>query len=121
MPDTRIDGALALPDLPAIRAAHARIASHVQRTPVLTCRALDAAVGASLFFKCENFQRIGAFKARGAVNAVFSLSDADAARGVVTHSGVEAKSVIPTSGTETTWSHAFWPRTIATYQPVSSM
>jgi len=86
MPDTRLDGALALPDLPAIRAAHARIASHVQRTPVLTCRALDAAVGASLFFKCENFQRIGAFKARGAVNAVFSLADADAAKGVVTHS-----------------------------------
>jgi threonine dehydratase len=86
MPDTRSDGALALPDLNTIRAAHLRIATHVQRTPVLTCRALDAAVGASLYFKCENFQRIGAFKARGAVNAVFSLSDAEAANGVVTHS-----------------------------------
>src|SRR5687767_9402650 len=86
MAELRSDGALALPDLAAIRAAHARIATHVQRTPVMTCRALDAAAGATLFFKCENFQRIGAFKARGAVNAVFSLSDADAARGVVTHS-----------------------------------
>ena len=86
MPDSRIDNAPVLPDLAAIRAAHARIATHVQRTPVLTCRALDAATGASLFFKCENFQRIGAFKARGAVNAVFSLSDAEAAKGVVTHS-----------------------------------
>ena len=48
--------------------------------------ALDAVVGAKLFFKCENFQRIGAFKARGAVNAVFSLAERDAAKGVVTHS-----------------------------------
>ena len=64
---------LALPDLAAIRAAHARIAPHVHRTPVLTCRALDAEAGARLFFKCENFQKVGAFKARGATNAVFSL------------------------------------------------
>jgi threonine dehydratase len=76
----------ALPDLAAIRAAHARIAPHVHRTPVLTSRALDAATGARLHFKCENFQRIGAFKARGAVNAVFALSEEHAARGVVTHS-----------------------------------
>ena len=81
-----MDSTAALPDLSAIRAAHARIAPHVHRTPVLTSRALDAAIGAKLHFKCENFQRIGAFKARGAVNAVFSLSEAEAARGVVTHS-----------------------------------
>ncbi|HVF65379.1 MAG TPA: pyridoxal-phosphate dependent enzyme [Casimicrobiaceae bacterium] len=80
------DRSLALPDLAAIRAAHARIAPHVHRTPVLTCSSLDAAVGARLFFKCENFQRIGAFKARGAVNAVFALPQAQATRGVVTHS-----------------------------------
>lgn len=86
MPDAGPADALLLPDLAAIRAAHARIAPHVHRTPVLTCRSLDAAVGATLYFKCENFQRIGAFKARGAVNAVFSLSEADAAKGVVTHS-----------------------------------
>ena len=75
-----------LPDLAAIRAAHARIASHVHRTPVLTCKALDDEVGATLFFKCEHLQKIGAFKARGACNAVFSLDDETARRGVVTHS-----------------------------------
>ena len=73
-------------DLAAIRAAHARIRPHVHRTPVLTSRSLDAAAGATLFFKCENLQKVGAFKARGACNAVFSLDDAEAARGVVTHS-----------------------------------
>lgn len=75
-----------LPDLATIRAAHARIAPHVHRTPVLTCKAIDDEVGAALFFKCEHLQKVGAFKARGACNAVFSL-DVDAARsGVVTHS-----------------------------------
>ena len=78
--------ALELPDLAAVRAAQARIAAHVHRTPVMTCKAIDAEVGASLFFKCEHLQRVGAFKARGACNAVFSLDDATAARGVVTHS-----------------------------------
>jgi len=76
----------ALPDIAAIRAAHARIAPYVQRTLVLTCASLDEMVGARLFFKCENFQKVGAFKARGACNAVFSLSAEAAARGVVTHS-----------------------------------
>lgn len=73
-------------DVAAIRAAHARIRSHIQRTPVLTSRSLDEAVGAKLYFKCENLQKVAAFKARGACNAVLSLSDAEAARGVVTHS-----------------------------------
>jgi threonine dehydratase len=73
-------------DLAAIRSAHVRIAAQVRRTPVLASGALDTAVGAQLFFKCEPFQEIGAFKARGAANAVFSLGDAEAARGVVTHS-----------------------------------
>jgi threonine dehydratase len=77
---------LALPDLAAIRAARVRIAPHVRRTPVLTCASLDTEVGARLFFKCENFQRIGAFKPRGACNAVFSLDEDEASRGVVTHS-----------------------------------
>jgi threonine dehydratase len=75
-----------LPNLAAIRAAQARIAPHVHRTPVLTCRSIDAEAGATLFFKCENFQKIGAFKARGATNAVYSLADGVAPRGVVTHS-----------------------------------
>jgi threonine dehydratase len=69
-----------------ILAAADRIAAHVHRTPVLTCEALDARAGARLFFKCENFQKVGAFKMRGATNAVFALSDAEAARGVATHS-----------------------------------
>ena len=75
-----------LPDLAGIRSAHARIAPYVHRTPVLTCSGLDELVGARLHFKCENFQKVGAFKARGATNAVFGLSGADARRGVVTHS-----------------------------------
>ncbi len=77
---------LALPDLDAIRAAHARIAQHVHRTPVMTSRSLDDAAGSRLYFKCENLQKVGAFKARGASNAVFSLAESDARRGVVTHS-----------------------------------
>ena len=78
--------ALGLPDLAAIRAAQVRIAAHVRRTPVLTCASLDDLVGAQLYFKCENLQQVGAFKARGACNAVFTLADEIAARGVVTHS-----------------------------------
>jgi len=73
-------------DLDSIRAAHERICAHIHRTPVLTSTRLDEASGASLFFKCENFQKIGAFKARGATNAVFSLDDVSARRGVATHS-----------------------------------
>src|ERR1700730_18423770 len=73
-------------DLDAIRGVHARIRSYIHRTPVLTYSRLDAASGGSLFFKCENFQKVGAFKARGATNAVFALDDAAARRGVATHS-----------------------------------
>src|SRR6266498_4748626 len=73
-------------DLDSIRAAHERIRLYISHTPVLTSSRLDKASGASLFFKCENFQKIGAFKARGATNAVFSLDDATARRGVATHS-----------------------------------
>ena len=73
-------------DLATVRAAHARIRPHVHRTPVLTSRSLDVVAEATLFFKCENLQKVGAFKARGACNAVFSLDNAEARRGVVTHS-----------------------------------
>jgi threonine dehydratase len=79
----RSSGEVALAD---IEAARARIAGKTKVTPVLTSPALDAAAGARLFFKCENLQQVGAFKARGAANAVFSLSDAEAERGVATHS-----------------------------------
>jgi threonine dehydratase len=73
-------------DLHRIRAAHERIRRYIHRTPVITSGRLDAASDASLFFKCENFQKIGAFKARGATNAVFALDEATARRGVATHS-----------------------------------
>jgi threonine dehydratase len=69
-----------------VREAHARIREKVRRTPVLTSSRLDELSGATLFFKCENFQKTGSFKARGAMNAVLSLSDAEASRGVATHS-----------------------------------
>lgn len=74
------------PDLSAIRTAAARIRPYAHRTPVMTCASLDTQVGAQLFLKCENLQKVGAFKFRGAANAVFSLSDTEAARGVVAHS-----------------------------------
>src|SRR6266550_1510433 len=73
-------------NLDTIRAAHERIRPHIHRTSVLTNSWLNDACRVSLFFKCENFQKIGAFKARGATNAVFSLDDATARRGVATHS-----------------------------------
>jgi threonine dehydratase len=73
-------------DLAAIREAALRIRPHAHRTPVLTCAGLDAITGSRLHFKCENFQKVGAFKFRGAANAVFSLPEAEARRGVATHS-----------------------------------
>jgi len=76
----------ALPDLDAIRDAAARIAPHAVVTPVLRSAALDVLAGAELHFKCENLQRGGAFKFRGACNAVWSLTEDEAAHGVVTHS-----------------------------------
>lgn len=69
-----------------VRAAHTRIKDRIHRTPVMTSAELDTKAGARLFFKCENLQKIGAFKARGATNAVALLSDEEARRGVVTHS-----------------------------------
>src|SRR3954471_10462021 len=73
-------------DLEAVREAAQRTASVVHRTPVLTCATLDRLAGRSLFFKCEHLQKAGAFKFRGACNAVRRLPDEVAARGVVTHS-----------------------------------
>jgi threonine dehydratase len=75
-----------LPDLAAIRAARERIARHVHATPVFTSHSLDEIIGTKVFLKCENFQKVGAFKARGACNAVLSLTEEEARRGVVTHS-----------------------------------
>src|SRR3954447_21330710 len=69
-----------------VRRAAERLAPWAHRTPVLTSRTLDARCGGSVFLKCENLQRVGTFKFRGAMNAVLQLSDAERASGVVTHS-----------------------------------
>lgn len=75
-----------IPTLTDIRQAAERIHPYAHRTPVATCTALDNKTGAQVFLKCENLQRVGAFKFRGACNAVFSLSKAEAKAGVATHS-----------------------------------
>ncbi len=77
---------MTLPGIKDILAAHDRIRPFIHRTPVLTSGQLDRILGASLFFKCENFQKVGAFKFRGATNAVLSLNDEEKKKGVVTHS-----------------------------------
>ena len=69
-----------------IEQAHERIKSYIHRTPVMTSNSLDELAGCQVYFKCENFQKVGAFKARGAMNAVLSLSREERARGVATHS-----------------------------------
>lgn len=74
------------PQLMDIEEAAERIAPYAEKTPVLTCSAINEMVHAELYFKCENFQKVGAFKFRGACNAVFSLTDEEAAKGVATHS-----------------------------------
>jgi len=76
----------AAPSLEDVLAAADRVRDEVRRTPVLTCSSLDEIVGMRLYFKCENFQTVGAFKFRGATNAVRLLPEEAAARGVVTHS-----------------------------------
>ena len=107
-----MNGATRPPTLADIRAAAERIGPHTHRTPVMTCRAIDQLCGAELHFKCENLQKAGSFKMRGATNAVFSLTEEEAGRGVATHSsgnhgqalalaaarrGISAYVVMPTS------------------------
>lgn len=103
------------PTIKEIKEAYDRIRPYIHRTPVLTCSALNRMCNAELFFKCENFQKVGAFKTRGATNTVFSLSDREASKGVATHSsgnhaaalslaarrrGIKAYVVMPTSAPE---------------------
>jgi len=75
-----------LPTFADVETAHKLIQQYAHRTPVMTSRLINEIVGGELFFKCENLQKVGAFKFRGACNAVFSLSEEDAAKGVATHS-----------------------------------
>jgi len=74
------------PSWQEIAAAHARIAARIHRTPVLTSETMNRLSGAQLYFKCENLQKTGSFKIRGAANAILSLSEEDARRGIVTQS-----------------------------------
>ena len=75
-----------LPTFAEVQNAHGIVKKYAHRTPVLTSSSIDRIVGGNLFFKCENFQKVGAFKFRGACNAVFSLTDKEAEKGVATHS-----------------------------------
>jgi threonine dehydratase len=83
---TKTTASAAAPGWQTISEAHERIAPRIHRTPVLSSATLDELTGARLFFKCENLQKTGSFKIRGATNAIFSLSDEEASRGIVTHS-----------------------------------
>lgn len=95
-----------------MHAARERIAPYIHRTPVLTSSFLNELTGADLYFKCENFQKAGAFKVRGASNAVFGLDDAQAARGVATHSsGNHALSLSYAAGRRGIPCHVVMPRT----------
>lgn len=101
-----------IPTIDHMLAAHDRIQAHVHRTPVLTSSFLNHLTGAELFFKCENFQKAAAFKVRGASNAVFGLSDDQAAKGVATHSsGNHALSLSYAAGRRGIPCHVVMPKT----------
>ena len=104
-----------IPVFADVEAAHRIVAQYAHHTPVLTSQSINKITGGNLFFKCENFQKVGAFKFRGACNAVFSLSDEDAQKGVATHSsgnhaaalalaasirGIDAHIVMPSNSPE---------------------
>ncbi len=112
MADTALENKLSIPTYDDMLAAHERIRPYIHRTPVLTSSYLDGLVGAELFFKCENFQKAGAFKARGASNAVFGLSDEKARKGVATHSsGNHALSLSYAAGRRGISCNVVMPRT----------
>lgn len=101
-----------IPTYDDVLVAHERVAPYIHRTPVLTSRFIDEMAGAKLFFKCENLQKAGAFKVRGASNAVFGLSDELAAKGVATHSsGNHALSLSYAAGRRGIPCHVVMPRT----------
>jgi threonine dehydratase len=100
------------PSLADVRAAAARIAPYAHRTAVLTSATLDAMTGARLFLKCESLQKIGAFKFRGACNAVMSLPEGEARRGVATHSsGNHAQALALAARLRGVPAHIVMPRT----------
>lgn len=101
-----------IPTLKDMKTARERITPFIHRTPVLTSEFLNNLTGAELFFKCENFQKAGAFKVRGACNAVFSLSDDKLSKGVATHSsGNHALSLSYAAGRRNIPCHVVMPHT----------
>ncbi len=103
---------LYIPTWEDVLAAHERIKPYVHRTPILTSRFLNELAGCEMFFKCENLQKAGAFKVRGASNAVFGLSDEKARKGVATHSsGNHALSLSYAAGRRGIPCHVVMPRT----------
>src|SRR6266513_1809446 len=109
MPDMTPPYAANLED---VRAAAGRIAGSAHVTPVMTCATLDRLAGRALHFKCEQWQKVGAFKFRGAYNAVTKLSDADAKKGVVTHSsGNHAQALALAAKLRGIPAHIVMPRT----------
>ncbi len=112
MTDQAVAERLQIPTFDDMLAAHERIRPYIHRTPVLTSSYLNSLVGAEMFFKCENFQKAGAFKVRGASNAVFGLSDEMAKKGVATHSsGNHALSLSYAAGRRGIPCHVVMPRT----------
>ena len=85
-------------DRHTIEQAHERIKPYIHRTPVLTSQSIDDAAGCQVFFKCENFQKVGAFKARGAMNAALSLSTEQLKKGIATHSSGNHAQAIARAG-----------------------
>jgi threonine dehydratase len=103
-----------------VREAQSRTGGRIRRTPVLTSGRLDELCGARLHFKCENFQKTGSFKARGALNAVLSLSDSEAAHGVATHSsGNHAAALSWAAALRGVTAHVVMPRTASRFKVAS--
>ena len=103
---------LIIPTYDDVIAAHKRIEPYIHRTPVLTSSYFNELTGADLYFKCENFQKAGAFKVRGASNAVFGLPDDMLEKGVATHSsGNHALSLSYAAGRRGIPCHVVMPRT----------
>lgn len=103
---------LQIPKIADIQQSAKRIKPYVHRTPVLSNRWINEHTGAQIFFKCENFQKVGAFKARGAVNTIFSLGDDELKKGVCTHSsGNHAAALAYAAGLRGTKSHIVMPET----------
>lgn len=112
MDASTLENGTRIPTYDDVIAAHERVRPYIHRTPVLTSSFLDNLTGAKLFFKCENLQKAGAFKVRGACNAVFGLTDDQAAKGVATHSsGNHALSLSYAAGRRGIPCHVVMPRT----------